>query len=202
MNRFAILKGLPSPPPEFKPPADTIAQDMLESASIPPSVVQRSLERGRQTDTTIRVQLSDLPEPIRSQMVRPPRNLEDTFLSLTTPTGRHFRIGRDQIHIHHRRGNSGYNDEYELHLNLPNNLAFEILNDLEGDSHLRGTSRAPDLNPGPSITEQFMRQHLARVRGRRHPALEVDSSGIRLSTTRPPHLDFLPPEPNSLTALY
>lgn len=69
--------------------------------------------------------------PARDQAMAQSTSLEEVYLTVTTPTGRHYRIGRDQIHIHQRGGSRPVrNPEYELHLNLPNNLAIDIWDDL------------------------------------------------------------------------
>ena len=148
MDRFAILKEIPPPP--FK---DKIAEEIAETVNRE-SIKHRYVDREPLSDPAPRVQQPPIRvhSGVRAQLEREARN---AFLEVTSPSGRHYQIQRDQIHIHQQGGSHPeLNPQYELHLNLPDNLAVEIWNEL-------------NLNTppyGPSSMHNFLQQERERIR--------------------------------------
>jgi hypothetical protein len=85
-------------------------------------------------------------------------DIEETFLTVTTPSGRHYRIGRDQFHIHHRGVNGLLGSE--LHLNLPDNSALEIWADFHREG-VPAVSYAQE--PAVSYAQEMARMQRQRM---------------------------------------
>ena len=141
MNRFAILKGItPSP---FK---DDIAKEIFEQRTLntvldlyearpaerPPILTERQINE-RQINhmgasfrypVTQRVRMSAVAAAMN------PNSVEDIFLIVRMPSGAEYSVRRDQIHLHQPRTPTGQSSNYELHLNLPDNLASRIIDEL------------------------------------------------------------------------
>lgn len=128
MNRFAILKDIPPPP--FK---DDIAKEISEANSkygTPLSL--QLLEQQRALNSEVAERQVMASRALRAAAMNP--NPEELFLTVRMPSGEEYAVRRDQIHIHQPRTLfmplPGQTPNYELHLNLPDNLASRIYDEL------------------------------------------------------------------------
>lgn len=82
--------------------------------------------------------------PARAHAMSQHAAVEDVFLTVRMPSGDEYRVGRDEVHIHQQRTPTGRASNYELHLNLPDNLASRILDELHHPD-LRQSARNYEL---------------------------------------------------------
>ena len=90
--------------------------------------VEQAVNRERETAIDHMGRSLQYPATHTGRMSARARNQdpEDVFLTVRMPSGEEYRVGRDQIHIHHQSGRSNYG----LHLNLPDDLARRIIDEL------------------------------------------------------------------------
>jgi hypothetical protein len=142
MNRFAILKDLPPPKHEFKPPADSIKNDIIESIKTQeisrlidiPSLLDRPATRVPTDYEPIQgTSLGQYPSLTRGQLREMGRyayaatNPTEPTLEIITPSGARFIVPRSQIHVHyHDRARHS-----ELHLVLPDRIVSSVIEEME-----------------------------------------------------------------------
>ena len=160
MNRFAILRGIAPPPlPQFKEGiAEEIFKTVSNFTSVENQPDREGLSPQQNEPVRVHARMNPgLFNPVVERQVnhmgvpmsgrahamsqhvaveqqreteRAIANMSDRapFLTVRMPSGDEHQVRRDQIHIH-PHPNGGFSN-YELHLNLPDNLASRIFDEL------------------------------------------------------------------------
>ena len=129
MNRFDILFDRPLPPePKTQPENPSVSKPHMSAYAEPSTFVRNWDDPRAMIDRRDRGQEYYAQEWL-GRPVEPPR-----MLRLITPSGQQIAIPQDRIHVHQdpRRVLRGYHDDhsYELHIDLPDNIAGSILSEL------------------------------------------------------------------------